>query len=346
MAEIRARQFMYMQDFDHLKIDFNDLTNILTKANIQEWAYIIHDKDTDQNDQLIRKHLHVVLKYANPQILSHVVRLFNDEPQYLEVWQGRISNAYSYLIHATLEAKDKYQYDPKNVVASFDFLARITEIQTSVNQSRLNSKVVANFLTQYANEEISYQELVNIVGLAEIAKRKSVIDNITKLIADKKHGEWLKDFHDRKAETIWLWGSAGVGKTRYANKLVHGENVAILGSSRDYFQDYQGEHYVVLNDLRPNDFRYADLLRLLDPYEHDKVAPRRYHDVKLNIEMLIITTPYSPFEFYQHVKIADERTDTFEQLKRRIHAIHITPKFIAEVFQDNESEYEELFGGK
>ena len=139
-------------------------------------------------------------------------------------------------------------------------------------------------------------------------------------------------------ETHWVWGEAGAGKTRYARWLTRNQKVAVLGSSRDYFQEYHGERFVILNDLRPNDFKYADLLRLLDPFEIGKMAPRRYKDLPLNIEMLIITTPYSPRSFYRESFIDNRDVDTFEQLERRVHEVHLTSEFVSEILPNVESE--------
>lgn len=74
--------------------------------------------------------------------------------------------------------------------------------------------------------------------------------------------------------------------------------------------------------------KYADLLRILDPYENNKMLPARYHDKALACDLIIITTPYNPYEFYQEIfgdissmpvyarrKLA---TDSFEQLLRRL----------------------------
>ena len=101
--EPRARQFMYVQDLDHLKIKEGDLSKILKKSGALEWAYIDHDKDPkkDQEGKIIRPHIHAVLKYENPQKLSTIANLFNDQAQYVDVWKGRIANAYSYLLHET-----------------------------------------------------------------------------------------------------------------------------------------------------------------------------------------------------------------------------------------------------
>ena len=107
--EPRARQFMYVQDLDNLKVKEDDLSDILNKSGALEWVYINHDKDPkkDEDGKIIRPHIHVVLKYENPQKVSTVANLFKDKSQYVDVWKGRIANAYSYLLHETEEAREQ-----------------------------------------------------------------------------------------------------------------------------------------------------------------------------------------------------------------------------------------------
>ena len=344
-SDLRARQWMYVQDLNHLKVNLDDLINILEQSNSSEWAYIVHDEDLDENGELIRPHIHTVLKFTNPQTLSHLTSMFKDKSQYFQIWKGRINNAYSYLIHATSSAIGKKKYDPEKVTASFYFVKRIKQIQLRVsNKKVMSSKVIDIFLNKYADGEITYGELEEAIGIAQLAKKKNIIDHIDQINAIKEHKQWLKQFEGHTMESLYLYGDAGVGKTRYARWLTRREEVAILGSSKDYFQEYHGEKIAILNDLRPNDFNYADLLRILDPYEHNKLAPRRYHDIYLNLEMLIITTPYSPWDFYKQCKIDNPEIDTFEQLNRRLHAIHITSKFMKEVMPGEFNQNDEWKG--
>lgn len=327
--EPRARQFMYVQDLDHLKIKESDLSKVLKKSGALEWAYIDHDKDPkkDQEGKIIRPHIHAVLKYENPQKLSTIANLFNDQTQYVDIWKGRIANAYSYLLHETEEAREqgKHVYKDTEVVASFDFPARMKSIRAKISKS---PKYISYLINQYAEGKIQYHDLEDQIGISQLARRKKLIDQIDELKADKEHEEWLKKFKGKPMHTLWLYGEAGVGKTRYAEYLLRKKKYVILGSSRDYFQDYNGEYFIILNDLRPNDFNYSDLLRILDPYQHDKAAVSRYRDKKLSAEEILITTPYAPKDFYRNTKIDDRQIDTIDQLLRRIQPIHVTPKFI------------------
>lgn len=53
---------------------------------------------------------------------------------------------------------------------------------------------------------------------------------------------------------IWLFGQAGTGKTRLARRYAErfGSNYFITGSIRDPFQQYNLEHVVILDELRPH----------------------------------------------------------------------------------------------
>ena len=342
VKEPRARQFMYVQDLDHLKVDEKDLSTILKQSGALEWAYIKHDQDPqkDQDGKTIRPHIHVVLKYENPQKISSVASMFKDQPQYVGVWKGRIANAYSYLLHETEEAQaeGKYVYKTDDVVASFDFSDRMESIRAKVTKS---PKFISSLIDQYAESKITYDELEQQIGISQLARRKKLVDQVTELRAEKEHEKWLKSFKDSRCIVLWLWGGAGIGKTAYAKQILRNKKYVILGSSRDYFQDYHGEHYIILDDLRPRDFNYSDLLRILDPYQHDKAAPARYHDKKLNAEEIIITTPYPPKDFYKYTFVDDRRVDTVEQLLRRIQPLHITKHFIKKRLKTKKSKQDD-----
>ena len=197
------------------------------------------------------------------------------------------------------------------------------------------------FFGRSVEGKLTYDELEQLIGVSQLARRKKLIDQITELRAEKEHEKWLKNFKGKSMKVLWLYGVAGVGKTRFAEYLLRNKKYAILGSSRDYFQDYNGEHYIILNDLRPRDFNYSDLLRILDPYQHDKAAPSRYHDKKLNAEEIIITTPYSPDDFYKYIFVDDRRVDTVEQLLRRIQPLHITKHFIKKRLKTKKSKQDD-----
>lgn len=341
---IRARQFMYVQQLRLLKIPLEELPEFLRSLNTTEWAYIVHDKDKHQDGSLVEPHIHIVLKYLHPQTLVNIAKKFEDKPEYLEVWIGRIDNAYSYLLHRTDNAKGKFPYSPSEVVASFDFEQRIQNIEKHISkkEKKLNSEAIQSIIDEYAQSEtLDHTNLIKQIGITEFAKRTNLIDNIDRVKLDQKHQKFLAEFEGPMI-TYWLYGPAGAGKTTIAKLLSDPTNTAILGSSRDYFQTYKGENCVIINDLRPDKFSYSDLLKLLDTTENDKMAPRRYHDIPLNLKIVFITTPYSPEDFYNQTYIQDRKIDTFAQLNRRIKAIYITKEFLLFIQEAINKGYKEI----
>lgn len=318
LKSIRARQFMFMQDVDHLKVPESELKNILGKSGAKEWAMIKHDKDKG-----VRPHYHITLKYDNPQQITSIAKRFKDKPQYVEVWKGRINNAYSYLLHRTSEAKKKYQYSPKDVIASFDFSTRINSIESNI---LLSPKMVKKIIDQYANEEITLDELQEKIGVMNFSKHKLLIDRINQVLARKKHNQFLKEFEGHRCLVFWLYGRGGAGKTKTAERFLknrHSREYFVCGSQRDHFQTYEGQNYILLNDLRPRDYSYGDLLTMLDPYAHDKQASSRYYDKPLNAKMIIITTPYDLSSYYTSTYVDNRFVDRFEQLERRVIPIKV-----------------------
>lgn len=331
MVDRRYRQFMFMQDKNHLHVRESQLPKILDKSGAIEWAYINHNKDVDNRGQPIRAHYHVILKYENPQTVASVASLFQDNPQYVQVWRGRINNAYSYLIHETEDADSdgKYHYPDSDVIASFDFPARMEKIRKKI---KISPKYEKEQIRRYSEQQITREQLTEELGVFGVASHQQLIDRIDSELANQAHEQWLRNFKNHKMTTLWLHGESGVGKTRLAEYIFRNKKYVTLGSSRDHFQEYKGEHFIIINDLRPNDFEYSDLLRMLDPYQHDKAAPSRYHDKKLNAEKIIITTPYDPLTFYRNIdSVKDTRVDTIDQLLRRIKPIKVTPELISQI---------------
>lgn len=316
---------MYTQDLYHLPFKPQDLKDKLEKSGADEWAYILHDKDTDENGKQVRPHYHVMLHFKDAKTILKVSKIFDDKEQFIEAWKSTINNGYSYLIHETNNAQNKHHYDFSEVIASFDFKAKIQEIRQKVK--KLSKQAIDNFIEDYSNEKLTKEELQQKIGVLEMAKHKTLLDHIEDILAYKRHQQFIEAFKGQSCKTYWIFGISGIGKTKLVREVLeerHPNNFCILGSQRDHFQEYRGQEFIVINDLRPNDYEYGQLLTLLDPWEIDKMAPARYHDKYLNARAIYITTPYDPFNFYYECNIANPIIDSFEQLKRRIISLKLT----------------------
>src|SRR5699024_6278721 len=137
---------------------------------------------------------------------------------------------------------------------------------------------------------------------AQYGRYKRQIEDVWRKRLQNLADAWRQEMaaQGRKVKVIWIYGVAGVGKTRmaraYAEKL--GQSYYITGSSRDLFQNYKGEHTWIIDELRPNVIPYQDLLRIMDPYGAQVMAPSRYADKALACDVIIVTTPYDPITFY------------------------------------------------
>ena len=327
------KKFIPIEMDKNLKKDIDkELVDILDKTGAQEWAFVLHDKDKEDNGMLKAFHYHVFFYFKNGKTVNTVAKYFNDDPERFEKWKYSKDNAYSYLIHETAKArkKGKYHYEDSEVIANFNYHQKMEQIRNSVKASKLETlskKKVLKYIQLYASGGIDRTTLEEILGTYYMADNKALISNIDQDLAVKKHKKFVADFQGKCCYVFWLYGESGVGKTRMVRDMLtktHKGEFCILGSSKDYFQEYQGENYIVINDLRPNEIKYGDLLKLLDPYEHDKKAGSRYHDKLINAKQIYITTPYSPYKFWQETYVANRGIDAFEQLKRRITAFKVT----------------------
>lgn len=126
----------------------------------------------------------------------------------------------------------------------------------------------------------------------------------------------------KQIEVIWISGEAGAGKTSLAREYAEKSKrpYFITGSSRDLFQNYAGEHTMIIDELRADMLKYPDLLRILDPFGSQVMAPSRYSDKPLACDLILITSPYNPAEFYGELfsKTNGVSVDGLEQLLRRI----------------------------
>lgn len=195
------------------------------------------------------------------------------------------------------------------------------------------------------------------------------IETITKvLLTPKQTEDYISDmtFNNKKIETYFCFGSAGTGKTslarHYADKLQKG--YYITGSERDSFANYNGEKIIIMDELRSDSMSYSELLKILDPYNLKASAGSRYYDKTLLADTFIITTPYSPAEFYSSFKSAQDifiletsngsvndvtllDADSPKQLYRRITPLKFTEDSVIPLLWDDEQgKYLELNNAK
>lgn len=110
MEKFRSRRFCLLlytsEDDTHIKA----LEYI--KNNYENYAYIVHDKDTNKDNELKKAHTHIVLEFNNARWSSSLAEELGITPNYLQNCKN-FEKALDYLIHFNDDTK--YQYDISEV---------------------------------------------------------------------------------------------------------------------------------------------------------------------------------------------------------------------------------------
>lgn len=120
-------------------------------------------------------------------------------------------------------------------------------------------------------------------------------------------------------ERIWIWGKAGVGKTRYAFRRFGSENVYIKDGTQ-WWDGYENEDCILVDDFEAT-WPYRDFLRFLDRYKYQGQVKGGY--VKINSPVIIITSEFPPEHYYDDRLIWDgvKNENHLNQILRRFDRI-------------------------
>ena len=325
---VKARNVMFVQQIDYFKTSniqsiIKELTDVLKPIR---FAGILHDKDIGSDGTAVAPHIHLILQFESARSLNNLAKLTSQPIQCFEQWRGSINNAYSYLVHHTSSDQDKYQYSPKEVIANFDYLLLLDTIERNVTKRyEINdTMIIDNLLDLLYTGNITKSEIEQRLTGSQYAKARQKIETVYLKRLETQAELWRQEMIDKNeiVTIIWLFGKAGTGKTRLARQYAeqYDLNYFITGSIRDPFQQYNLEHVIILDELRPHQFDYSDLLKMFDPYNVKAMASSRYFDKPLLANVYIITSPYSPYNFFLALtkKKQTSHIDSWGQLMRRL----------------------------
>lgn len=102
---------------------------------------------------------------------------------------------------------------------------------------------------------LSKEEVEKHLTGAQYGKYRRQIEDVWRKRLQNLAEEWRKEMiaQGKSVTVIWLYGTAGTGKTSLACHYAaqSGQPYYMSGSSRDIFQSYTGEHTIILDELRP-----------------------------------------------------------------------------------------------
>lgn len=191
------------------------------------------------------------------------------------------------------------------------------------------------------NKLLLETSLPKLVDSGEISLYK--ITALKKAIETYKNECQRQNFEKKIVE--WYYGETGTGKTKEAwarardftgieeedDRIL--EEVWISNESSKWFDGYHGQTVAILDDIRPGNWDFSTMLRLLDRYPLQ--VPIKGGYTRWIPKLIIITAPAEPRELYSNHE-TKEPYDGIEQLERRIDR---TREFIKE---PNPEEQEEI----
>lgn len=167
MADKKFRSFAGTLYPDSESYDCEQLLSVI-RSKFIDWAYILHDKDTDENGVLKKPHIHWVGR-ATPRCLSVVAGFLGLPENNIEVVRN-FDNTVCYLIH--LNDIDKYQYSPDDVESNFSNIGQLLRRRSEgqIVKDLASAKMHKSWfdLVQYAVETESYDVLRRNLGVIRL----------------------------------------------------------------------------------------------------------------------------------------------------------------------------------
>lgn len=96
-----------------------------------KYAYIIHDKDTTEDGEIKKEHIHVFMEFENERSIKSIAKELNVEEYDVEKIRNKIG-AIRYLIHK--DNPEKHQYQQEKIVTNIKNINKYLKDKKSENE--------------------------------------------------------------------------------------------------------------------------------------------------------------------------------------------------------------------
>lgn len=271
---------------------------------VQDYAYILHDKDVHEDGTPVAPHWHIMIRFKRPVQTESLCKWFGIKSNMIGYILGTFGDAVAYLTHRN--KPEKYQYLDEEIKSNYDFKVEVEKALSKKKASQRKEEII-ELIRSGIVREYNYTEYITAL---EYDKFKRAIDN-----AFTYRRDTLKSL-DRHMNVIYIYGGSGTGKTTYAKQLAINKGLScyISSGSNDPLDGYKGQDCLILDDIRPGDFLLSDFLKILDNNTQSTVKSR-YKNKLLECQYLIVTTSFDIPIFFD--LLLDSEGESVKQMERR-----------------------------
>lgn len=271
---------------------------------VQDYAYILHDKDVHEDGTPVAPHWHIMIRFKRPVQTGSLCKWFGIKSNMIGYILGTFGDAVAYLTHRN--KPEKYQYLDEEIKSNYDFKVEVEKALSKKKASQRKEEII-ELIRSGIVREYNYTEYITAL---EYDKFKRAIDN-----AFTYRRDTLKSL-DRHMNVIYIYGGSGTGKTTYAKQLATNKGLScyISSGSNDPLDGYKGQDCLILDDIRPGDFLLSDFLKILDNNTQSTVKSR-YKNKLLECQYLIVTTSFDIPVFFD--LLLDSEGESVKQMERR-----------------------------
>lgn len=260
---------------------------IQSKQSIKQYAFILHDKDVDENKNPKKLHFHVYLNFGSTNVqFKSVAQWFNVAENAVQRIESNKASLLQYYLH--MNCPDKQQYSVDQMISNFDVMRYIAEKDQKSKLSDIVNACAEGTITPY-----NYQDFVDPVTYAKYEVQ------LKRAWAYADHHYATANNGQRNCGIIWVYGDSGMGKSTLCQLFAEEKKLAAYRSAtgKDPFSDYAGQPVIVLDDLRANEpFTFPELLKAIDP-NYNCPVQSRYRNKVLRASHIFVTSVFSPTNF-------------------------------------------------
>lgn len=241
-------------------------------------------------------HTHVYMAFQNPKEFSAIQRRFYGA--HIETAHGSHQENRDYI-----RKEGKWADDVKHETNLPDTFEESGALPEETTRQRNQSEAILDMVRSGAsNAEIlaEYPSAMNHLPRIDQARQT--------LLAEK----YRKEF--RQLHVVYLWGAAGVGKTRMVLEKYGYENVYRVTDYEHPFDGYEGQDVLVLDEFRSG-IQFSTMLNVLDGYPFQ--LPCRYANRQACYTKVYIISNISLDQQYPNIQVSEP--SSFKALRRRIH---------------------------